>query len=199
MTRLPELETLFQNFLRYKNAAKRASLGPWLYRQTTACSFPDADQIPFRSAAYTRNRIAKENIPHDQGFEALIMRWDGQVQTSIHGHPEFSFYYVISGCFGMDLFAHSSTNGLRLTASRRLEPGKALWFLGQAGQYDNFIHRVTCLEPGHTFHVYSEDARRGVAFEDLTEYSYGFACKARGAGKAGEEIIVAQSSLETPV
>lgn len=174
MTTIPELETLFQSFLSYKNATtNRASLGPWLHHHITTCSFPGADQIPFRSDTYTRNRIAKEDSSHNQGFEALIMRWDGQVQTSIHGHPEFPFYYVISGCFDMDLFAHSPTGGLHLTESRRFGPGESVWFLGQAGQYDNFIHRVTCLKPGHTFHVYSEDAQKGLAFDDLAKYSCG--------------------------
>lgn len=170
------LDTLFQNFLSYKNTtANRSSLGPWLHQHITACSFPDADQLPFRSDAYTRNCMAKENPNQNQGFEALIMRWDGQVQTSVHGHPEFSFYYVISGCFGMDLFAHSATDGLRLTETRRFGPGEAVWFLGQAGQYNNFIHQVTCLEPGHTFHIYSEDAQRGLAFEELTDHACGLA------------------------
>ncbi len=178
MTSPPELKTLFQNFLHHKNTTDNLdSLGPWLQRQVTAYSFPDANQIPFRSAAYTRNRVAQENSGHDQGFEALIMRWDEQVQTSIHGHPEFSFYYVISGCFNMDLFAHASTGRLRLTESKRFVPGEAMWFLGQAGQYDNFIHRVTCLETGHTFHIYSEDARKGLAFGGSIEYSCSFTPK----------------------
>ncbi|NES19652.1 MAG: hypothetical protein F6K41_12155 [Symploca sp. SIO3E6] len=33
----------------------------------------------------------------------------------------------------------------------------------EMGRYDNFIHRVTCLEPGHTFHIYSEDCQQAIS------------------------------------
>ncbi|NET33212.1 MAG: hypothetical protein F6K19_14530 [Cyanothece sp. SIO1E1] len=159
-----DLERLFQQLLHYRDSnADFFALGPWLQHQVTACSFPDLNHLPFESATYTRNCIAREKPSQHQRFEALLMRWDKQVKTRIHGHPAFSFYHVISGVFEMELFAHTATDGLQLKETRRFYAADTTWFLGQAGRYDNFIHRVTCLEPGHTFHIYSEDAQKGVS------------------------------------
>lgn len=159
-----DLENLFQQLLRYRDRnTDISSLGPWLQQQITACTFPCPTQIPFVAATYTRNRIAQESM-EQEGFEALIMRWDKQVQTSIHGHPAFSFYHVISGVFEMELFSFKAhKNCLTLEKTQRFYPSDTTWFLGQMGRYDNFIHRVTCLEAGLTFHIYSEDAQKGMS------------------------------------
>lgn len=162
------LEDLFQELMQYRDrTADISSLGPWLQQQIAAYAFPSMHHIPFAAATYTRNCVARENLER-QGFEALIMRWDQNVKTSIHGHPAFSFYHVISGVFEMELFSFEEpnrlpANRLRLEKTQRFYPSDTTWFLGQFGRYDNFIHRVTCLEPGCTFHVYSEDAQKGIS------------------------------------
>lgn len=157
-----DVSELFWQLLSYRDrTVNLAALGPWLQRQIAACSFPDLEQLPFETAAYTRNWIAKEQPGHQQ-FEALVMRWDRQVQTPIHGHPAFSFYYVISGVFEMEIYTPVAGN-LQMQGTRRFCPSDTAWFLGEMGRYDNFIHRVRCLEPGHTFHIYSEDAQKGVS------------------------------------
>ena len=170
-----ELNTLFQQLLHYRNQAPDLqTLGPWLQRQVPTYAFPDLHQIPFAATAYTRNCIARETLNQNrahkastressQCFEAFIMRWDEQVQTPIHGHPSFAFYYVITGLFEMECFTHSSTGKLQSQGVQRFYPSDTTWHVGQAGRYDNFIHRVRCVEPGHTFHIYSEDAKKGVA------------------------------------
>lgn len=157
-----DLKDLFQEMLRYRDRTPNiSSLGPWLQEQIATSSFPCLTHIPFATDTYTRNRIARE-FSKQAGFEALIMRWDKQAKTSIHGHPTFSFYHVISGVFEMELFAYDPENRLRLKEIKHLYPSETTWFLGQIGRYDNFIHRVTCLKPGCTFHVYSEDAQQGI-------------------------------------
>ena len=170
-----ELNTLFQQLLHYRNQAPDLqTLGPWLQRQVPICSFPDLNQIPFAATAYTRNCIARETLTArscdvgttrhpPQRFEAFIMRWDKQVQTPIHGHPTFAFYYVITGLFEMECFTHSKTGKLKSQGVQRFYPADTTWHVGQTGRYDNFIHRVRCVEPGHTFHIYSDDAQKGVA------------------------------------
>lgn len=156
-------QALFAQLLAYRDrAADLAVLGPWLQRQVAHCSFPEPAHFPCPTATYTRNRIAQEDCCPHSSFEALLIRWDRQAQTRIHGHPTFSFYYVVSGVFEMEQFSRTSA-GLTWTGTERFTAGQTTWFVGQAGRYDNFIHRVTCLEPGLTFHVYSDDARKGMA------------------------------------
>lgn len=159
-----DLEAIFQRFLDYRDQTTDVtSLGPWLQHHLTNCQFPELHHIAFATSSYTRNLIAKEGA--HQGFEALLIRWDQQAITPIHGHPAFSFYYVISGIFEMEYFAHGAMKKLQYTGRQLFCATDSTWFWGQAGRYDNFIHRVKCLEPGHTFHVYSEDAQKGVSFE----------------------------------
>ncbi|MEM9486970.1 MAG: hypothetical protein AAGA83_25140 [Cyanobacteria bacterium P01_F01_bin.116] len=157
------LEDLFQELLLYRDRTlDPSSLGPWLQHKITTCTFPNLNHIPFATETYTRNWIARESTTCE-GFEALIMRWDKQAQTSIHGHPAFSFYHVISGVFEMELFSFEAVNCLKLKENRCFYPSDTTWCLGQVGRYDNFIHRITCLEAGLTFHVYSEDAQKGMS------------------------------------
>ena len=160
------LETLFHRLLHYRDeTTNSASLGPWLQSQLKAGIFPDLAYIPFAEDTYTRNCIAREETAASHArssqFEALIMRWDKQVRTCIHGHPAFSFYYVVSGVFEIDLFAQAA-GSLKLQQTQRFSPSDTTWFSGQPGRYDNWIHRVRCLEPGLTFHVYSDDAKKGI-------------------------------------
>lgn len=162
-TQLLTADALFQELLQYRDRVTDLStLGSWLQGQVQGCAFPTPQQFPFQTDAYTRNCIAREQYPRKTNFEAFIMRWDQDVKTRIHGHPQFSFYHVISGMFEMEIFAKTAT-GLVLNQTRRFTAQESTWFVGQPGRYDNFIHRVTCLEPGLTFHVYSDDAQKGVA------------------------------------
>lgn len=158
---------LFWEFLRYRDQARdTALLGHWLQQQVASCVFPMLSHLPFEAATYTRTRIAQEIPGNPHQFEALIIRWDQQAITPIHGHPAFSFYYVISGVFEMEQFAEGP-QGLQLERSQRFYANDMIWFGGKAGRYDNFIHRVTCLQPGLTFHIYSEDAQKGTPYESI--------------------------------
>ena len=160
-----DLDALFQQLLYHRDkTADITSLGPWLRQQVTTQPFPDLSHIPFKTSTYTRNHVAREVTHRHHKFEALIMRWDKQVKTSIHGHPAFAFYHVISGLFEMELFSYTRAHGLQLKETRCFRASDTIWFWGQPGRYDNFIHRVTCLESGLTFHIYSEDAQKGTGF-----------------------------------
>ncbi|MDJ1169126.1 hypothetical protein PMG71_06775 [Roseofilum sp. BLCC_M154] len=158
-----DVNSLFQQLLHYRDRhADFSTLGPWLKHQVIACSFPDINQLPFESGTYTRNYMAREKPNEDQGFEALIIRWDKRAKTPVHGHPTFSFYHVITGLFNMEIFTDTGKDGWHLQKTQLFCPSDTTWFLGKPGRYDNFIHRITCLEPGHTFHIYSDNAQKGM-------------------------------------
>lgn len=167
-----DLSDLFDRLLHHRDSQADCSLsenfGPWLHRHLIAGSLPTFSHLPFESGTYTRTYIRKESSTATSVtplFESLVMRWDEQSKTSIHGHPKFSFYHVMSGVFEIELFDQSATGDLHSKALQRLVPAESTWFSGESLCYDNCIHRVTCLEPGLTFHVYSDDALKGVVFE----------------------------------
>lgn len=163
-----DLKILFHRLLQHRDTtADSASLGPWLKAQLKQSVFLDLDDVPFAKASYTRNFVAREReqdcgFAGDRCFEALIMRWDKQAETCIHGHPAFSFYYTISGVFEIDMFSRIAENRVELQQTQRFLSSDTTWFSGQSGRYDNWIHRVRCLEPGLTFHIYSDDAKKGI-------------------------------------
>lgn len=157
--------SLFWQLLEYRDrTADPSTLGPWLQAQVRQCQFPPLWQLPFAAERYTRTRIAQEAPTLHHRFEALILRWDTGSKTPIHGHPAFSFYYVISGVFRMELFSQRFET-LTLESTQLFYAADLTWCSAQNRRYDNFIHRITCLEPGLTFHVYSEDAQQGVPYE----------------------------------
>lgn len=175
-----DFEQLFEQMICYRAARKDdRQLGPWLQSQLSAGTFPDLHHIPFKADTYTRNCIVKESQVKesqvkesknddssldDACFEALIMRWDEQACTPIHGHPQFSFYHVVSGVFEIEVFDSTLTSGLYIKEVQQFSTADATWFSGRSNRYDNCIHRVTCLEPGFTFHIYSEDAKKGIVY-----------------------------------
>lgn len=159
-----EFESLFQQVLEMRDRPEDlVHLGPWLRHQLSTVAFPNLDTLPFYPQSYSRNYIAQEDPMG--GFEALIIRWDKAVNTSIHGHPGFSFYHVLSGRFQMEVFRYSDTGQLHREGDYNFVEGDTIWHLGTMGRFDNFIHRVTSLEPGETFHLYSDDARKGIALD----------------------------------
>lgn len=161
-----DIEDLFQQLLCYRERSMNLNgLGPWLQHRLQGATFPDLDHLPFVAHAYTRTCVARENRRSQPDFEALLMRWDRQAKTTIHGHPEFSFYTVISGLFKMEFFSGFGCDGLEAQGTQLFYPGDVTWHLGQQGRCDNFIHRVTCLEPGCTFHIYSDNAQQGIVYE----------------------------------
>lgn len=158
-------QDLFEQLLRHRNQTMDvACLGPWLEQQVHHPRYK-TPSLPFAAGGYTRTCVGREDGPHC--FEALLLRWDRQVKTTIHGHPAFSFYAVIDGLFEMEFFSSCdrTPTGLYPRGSQLFQPGDVAWNLGQPGRYDNFIHRVTCLKPGCTFHVYSDDAQKGVCYQ----------------------------------
>lgn len=170
-----DLSDLFTQFLHYRDSqtqwAHPDHLGRWLHRQLRSKPCPSLT-LPFEAGTYTRTYLGKESpntaahVPEEAVAEALAMRWDQQVKTSIHGHPQFSFYYVISGVFEIELFDRTTAGDLYTRELQQLLPTESTWFQGEAHRYDNCIHRVTCLEAGETLHVYSDDALKGIVFDE---------------------------------
>lgn len=145
--------------------ADLANLGRWIEHHWYQWPLPNLHHLPFAAKHYTRTCVAQEDRRSPHCFEAWLMRWDKQAQTRIHGHPTFSFYAVIDGVFEMEFFRWCDRQGLAAQGNQLFRSGDVIWHVGHLGSCDNFIHRVTCLEAGSTFHVYSDDAQQGRIYE----------------------------------
>ena len=139
---------------------------------------PDPDTIETESAAFfDRNRVPLLDFPPfeplysrtilyraENGFEAMGARWSKDVVSAIHGHPMFAFYYLLEGELSVENFEKDGA-GVRKIGTRKCSPGQYFCMRGNAGAFDNGIHRVTAVQESLSIHIYSDDAMKGEIFQ----------------------------------
>ena len=114
--------------------------------------------------SYIRTYIGKD---FRTGWEAIVMTWKQGNTTTIHGHPGFAAYNFADGTFKVEVFEKVSEDTAALADSFVIDRPGGFFAIGEKGCFDNHIHCITCLSPtGHSLHVYSDDARRGVVYRE---------------------------------
>lgn len=120
----------------------------------------------FSETTYIRHYIGRDR---ETGWEALVMCWKKGNRTAIHSHPQYAGYTFADGEFLVEIFEPcSGDSGLaRLKDRLHIDRPQGLFSIGKAGQFDNHIHRITCLsETAHSLHIYSDDALKGLKWEE---------------------------------
>lgn len=132
---------------------------------------PGFDRFDARS--YVRNYVGRDAAT---GFEALVMSWTHGNTTSVHGHPQLACYCFADGEFLVETFEDAGNGLARPVGSRRVGGGCGFCAVGLPGRFDNHIHRITCLSRhGHSLHVYSDDALKGLKYRVAEEKTGGAA------------------------
>ncbi|KAA0451167.1 MAG: hypothetical protein FXV79_02745 [Candidatus Thioglobus sp.] len=117
----------------------------------------DAKNLPFDTQNYARNII----INNDNCWLGLL-HWDKNAATRIHGHPERSFVYVISGDLNCTNF---DKNSLATTSSKQLKSGQYSYNKGVEGRMDNFVHQINAKQKSISLHYYSDNPEKGEVFD----------------------------------
>lgn len=136
---------------------ERTSLG---FLQNHSLALTDYPKV---AGSYSRSIIAR-NVA---GVEAMVARWSHGTVTSVHGHPDYALYILVTGRLGVEHFTKTGS-GLQRSSTRIMEPGDHFFVEGEQGTYDNGIHRISCLEESLSLHVYSDDALKGICFIEST-------------------------------
>lgn len=98
------------------------------------------------------------------------MSWSRGNVTSVHGHPQLACYCFADGDFLVETFEAVGGDLVRPSGCRRVAGGCGFYAVGLPGRFDNHIHRITCLsERGHSLHVYSDDALKGLKYRVAEE------------------------------
>ena len=118
------------------------------------------DDFPFQKKSYTRSIMIKE----DSGFEIALVRWDKGARTPIHGHPGFSFTYVIEGHLQEKLFVREGDHLLAVDTTH-YSAGDYAYQHEHNQRFDNAIHQMTAGDKCLSLHIYSDDAMRGEVFQ----------------------------------
>jgi len=111
------------------------------------------------AGTYSRTIVSQSG----NGFEAMIARWPEKTVTSIHGHPDYAFYYCLIGRIGVEHFVMKDS-GLERVSSKIMQSGEYYSVQGKSGTFENAIHRITPLEESLTLHVYSDDPAKGLLY-----------------------------------
>ena len=112
----------------------------------------------FSGETYVRNYIGRDADTH---WEAIVMCWKKGNQTAIHSHPQFASYTFVDGEFLVEVF-EPCEKGIKLAYKTVVNDIRGLYAIGEAGKFDNHIHRITCLsDTARSLHVYSDDALKG--------------------------------------
>ena len=118
----------------------------------------------FSDTTYMRNYIGRDP---ETRWEAIVMCWKKGNRTAIHSHPQFAGYTFADGEFLVEVF-EPCEHGVRLINKTVVNEIFGLYAIGEAGKFDNHIHRITCLsDTAHSLHVYSDDALKGKKFDGV--------------------------------
>ena len=159
-----EYRDLFAQIMQAKDQHEGEALAQKLVTIIQACesqalvagNFPEAE-----NNQYSRNYIGRD----PSGWESMICRWKTGAQSSVHGHPDFVFYYVLEGRIEMPFYELDADGNACHTRTQILEPGDWVYGAGESGRFDNMIHQVRALEPSLSLHVFSDDALKGEVFQ----------------------------------
>lgn len=109
--------------------------------------------FPLDAETYSRHILSKNK----DGW-LLLIHWDKDVLTSIHGHPESAFIYILDGSMEVENFI---LNPLQSLNKKIVQPGESFYSDGLIGRFDNAVHRVHTKQQTLSLHFYSDDPNKG--------------------------------------
>ena len=112
--------------------------------------------IPLDEDTYSRHILCKED-----GCWLLLIHWDEDVSTCIHGHPDKSFVYVIEGALEVENF---EIHPLKSTGEEAICTDEYTYYNGSADTLDNAVHQIRTKQKTLSLHFYSDDPTVGEVF-----------------------------------
>ena len=104
-------------------------------------------------------------LPEDVvGYRSFLIEWVPGAETATHGHPGVMFVCPISA--RLEAIEYDMVEGRphpRETAV--YGPGETMRGAADNDRHDNFVHRLRCVEPGWSLHIYSDWGGRGPRFD----------------------------------
>ncbi len=93
----------------------------------------------------------------------MLIHWDKNVTTSIHGHPERPFVYILNGLMEVENF---KLNPLLSLNKKIVQTDQYFYQDGVADRFDNAVHRVHTKKQTLSLHFYSDNPLNGDFYED---------------------------------
>jgi len=115
--------------------------------------------FPHNQSTYSRHILSKKD-----GYWLLLIEWDKDVSTSIHGHPQQSFVYLIKGSLEVKSF---EKDPLVITNTKPLHEDEFLYHdqSNDNDAFDNCVHQIKSKTKSLSLHFYSGDPSKGIIFD----------------------------------
>ena len=98
------------------------------------------------------------------GYRAFLIDWAAGAETLTHGHPSVMFVMPISA--RLEVVEYAMVDGRPAPQRTRTHgPGQSMTGWADNNRHDNFMHRLRCVAPGWSLHIYSDWGGRGVRFD----------------------------------
>ena len=124
----------------------------------------DLVRAPPRSDCDAPNAICPPLPESVVGYRSFLIQWTAGAETQTHGHPGMMFVVPISARLEAVEYAMVNDRPQRL-GTRTYGPGDAMTGWADNDRHDNFMHRLRCVEPGWSLHIYSDWGGRGPRFD----------------------------------
>ena len=99
-----------------------------------------------------------------EGYRAFLIDWEAGAKTLTHGHPNTMFVMPISA--RLEAVEYAMVDGRPVPQhTRTYGPGQSMTGWADNDRHDNFVHRLHCVEPGWSLHIYSDWGGRGPRFD----------------------------------
>lgn len=114
--------------------------------------------FPLDASTYSRHILSKK-----EGAWLMLIHWDKDVSTTIHGHPERSFVYVVDGLMDIESFEIDPLKSLK---KQEVYPGQYFQHDGKVDRFDNSVHRIHTKQQSLSLHFYSDDPTKGKVYTE---------------------------------
>ena len=112
--------------------------------------------FPLDASTYSRHILSKKD-----GCWLLLIHWDKDVSTSIHGHPKRAFVSALEGLLEIESF---DVDPLISLNKNIMQPGEYFDSDGLVDRFDNAVHRVHAKQQSLSLHFYSDDPTKGTTY-----------------------------------
>ncbi|HCH66555.1 MAG: hypothetical protein CL927_10390 [Deltaproteobacteria bacterium] len=124
----------------------------------------DLVQAGPRSDCDAPNAICPPLPESEVGYRSFLIDWAADAETETHGHPSVMFVVPISA--RLEAVEYTMVGGRpKALHTRTYGPGESMTGHANNDRHDNFMHRLRCVEPGWSLHIYSDWGGRGPRFD----------------------------------
>jgi hypothetical protein len=121
------------------------------------------DKLPLDNLPFCKNTYSKNVLSNKDGFWLSLLHWDSDYKSTIHGHPDLAFYYIVDGKMINTTF---DNHPLKMNNSQTINAGDFFYSIGEKGALDNGIHELQTMKKSISLHFYSSDPSYGIVFDE---------------------------------